>query len=123
MPIARTSKRPSTLLKPRSRSAAKTTKFGGQLVSSLKQATAYIRGEAKLRTYEYNIPDQIDVRALRERRGLSQAEFAGRYALNPRTVQEWEQRRAEPDAAIRAYLTVIDRNPEAVERALGGRPR
>jgi len=63
------------------------------------------------------------VRALRQRRGLSQAEFAGRYALNPRTVQEWEQGRAEPDAAIRAYLTVIDRNPEAVELALVGRVR
>jgi len=76
-----------------------------------------------LRSYEYNIPDRIDVRALRRRRGLSQAEFAGRYALNARTIQEWEQGRAEPDAAIRAYLTVIDRNPEAVELALGGRPR
>jgi putative transcriptional regulator len=38
--------------------------------------------------------------------------------LNPRTVQEWEQGRAQPDLATRAYLTVIDRNHEAVEEAL-----
>ena len=65
-----------------------------------------------------NIPEQIDVRAIRERIGLSQAQFAQIYALNPRTVQDWEQGRAEPDVAVRAYLTVIDRNPRAVRRAL-----
>jgi putative transcriptional regulator len=33
-------------------------------------------------------------------------------------VQEWEQGRAEPERAVRAYLQVIDRNPKAVEEAL-----
>ena len=69
------------------------------------------------------LDQRIDVRALRQRRGLSQAEFAGRYALNPRTLQEWEQGRTEPDVAIRAYLTVIDRDPQAVEKALAGGDR
>jgi putative transcriptional regulator len=69
------------------------------------------------------VPERIDVRAVRRRRGLSQAQFARRYALNPRTVQEWEQGRTEPDGAVRAYLTVIDRDSEAVERALAGTGR
>jgi len=60
----------------------------------------------------------VNVRALRQKIGLSQGEFAARYALNARTVQEWEQGRAEPDLATRAYLTVIDSNPKAVEDAL-----
>ena len=47
-----------------------------------------------------------------------QAEFSRRYALRPRSPQEWEQGRRRPESAVRAYLTVIDRNPEAVEKAL-----
>jgi len=49
---------------------------------------------------------------------LSQAEFSRRYALSPRSLQEWDQGRRRPESAVRAYLTVIDRNPEAVEKAL-----
>jgi hypothetical protein len=36
----------------------------------------------------------------------------------PRSLQEWEQGRTRPESAVRAYLTVMDRNPEAVEKAL-----
>ena len=36
----------------------------------------------------------------------------------PRSLQEWEQGRRRPESSVRAYLTVIDRNPEAVEKAL-----
>jgi len=41
-----------------------------------------------------------------------------RYALRLRSLQEWEQGRRRPESAVRAYLTVMDRNPEAVEKAL-----
>jgi hypothetical protein len=34
----------------------------------------------------------------------------------PRSLQEWEQGRRRPESAVRAYLTVMDRNPEAVEK-------
>jgi putative transcriptional regulator len=118
MPTVKTSKRRSTRLKLQSQKGGYTTKLGEELVKGLKQAAAHFRGETTLQSYEYNIPEHIDVRAVRERTGLSQAQFAGRYALNRRTVQQWEQGRAEPDVAVRAYLTVIDRNPKAVEEAL-----
>ena len=36
--------------------------------------------------------------------------------------QEWEQGRRRPESAVRAYLTVIDRNPEVVEKALVNKP-
>jgi hypothetical protein len=32
----------------------------------------------------------------------------------PRSLQEWER----PESAVRTCLTVMDRNPEAVEKAL-----
>jgi putative transcriptional regulator len=58
-------------------------------------------------------------RALR----LSQEEFAARYHIPLGTLRGWEQDRFEPDAAERAYLAVIAREPEIVRRALeGNRP-
>ncbi len=66
------------------------------------------------------VPPATDVRALRERLGLSQEEFAQRYMLSPRTVQDWEQRRREPSDAARVLLFAISRNHEAVEKALHG---
>lgn len=45
-------------------------------------------------------------------------DFADRYGFSARTVQEWEQGRAQPDRAVRANLTVIARDPKAVEEAL-----
>lgn len=65
-----------------------------------------------------NVPNLIDVRAIRDRLALSQGEFARAYGFSPRTLQDWEQGRYQPDSAVRAYLTVIDRNPRAVMDAL-----
>ena len=92
--------------------------MGKRLVRSLQQAAAHVRDEKELKSYEYRIPEHVDVRAIRNKIGISQAEFAARYALNRRTPQEWEQGRAEPDLSTRAYLTVIARNHKAVEDAL-----
>jgi len=87
-------------------------------VRGFEEATAHMRGEIRLRSRVIHVPEEVDVRALREESGLSQSQFAERYGFNPRTIQDWEQGRARPDGAVRAYLTVIKRNPRAVERAL-----
>ena len=119
MPTVSNSKKQSrTSKKPSPAAGQQMSKLGSELVKGLRQAAAHFRGDSTLRTYEYSIPEHIDVRTVRQKTGLSQGEFAARYALNLRTVQEWEQGRSEPDLATRAYLTVIDRNPQAVEEAL-----
>jgi len=60
----------------------------------------------------------MDVRVIRERTGLSQSDFARRYGFSKRTLQEWEQMRREPTGAARVLLTIIERIPKQVERAL-----
>jgi putative transcriptional regulator len=55
---------------------------------------------------------------IRHRMKLSQEEFAERFRIPLGTLRDWEQGRKEPDAAARAYLTVIGKNPEAVLAAL-----
>jgi putative transcriptional regulator len=49
---------------------------------------------------------------------MSQEEFAQHFGVNKRTVQDWEQGRRRPSGPARALLVVIDREPEAVHRAL-----
>ena len=49
---------------------------------------------------------------------MSQAEFARRFCINPRTLQEWEQGRRKPNATTPAYLAVITKNREVVLDAL-----
>ena len=57
-------------------------------------------------------------KSIRRALGLSQEEFAARYHIPVGTLRDWEQGRFEPDAAARAYLTVIARAPDIVRRAL-----
>jgi putative transcriptional regulator len=53
---------------------------------------------------------------------LTQEEFASRYHIPLGTLRDWEQGRAEPDQPTRAYLTLIARDPEHVNRMLNPRP-
>jgi len=62
------------------------------------------------------------VKVIRRALGLSQEEFAARFHIPLGTLRDWEQSRKEPDAAARAYLTVIARNPKAVSDALQSTP-
>lgn len=55
---------------------------------------------------------------IRRALGLSQEDFAAQFHIPLGTVRDWEQGRKEPDAAARAFLVVIAREPETVERAL-----
>lgn len=58
------------------------------------------------------------VRIIRRALKLSQEAFAARFRIPIGTLRDWEQGRKVPDAATRAYLTVIAREPDAVARAL-----
>src|SRR5665213_1312140 len=98
------------------RTNGKGTRLGRALVDGMTQVLAHVRGEIELKSY--TLPGAIDVKAIRKKVGMSQSEFASAFALNRRTLQEWEQGKTAPDNAVRAYLTVIDRNPAAVVEAL-----
>jgi DNA-binding transcriptional regulator YiaG len=63
-------------------------------------------------------PPQSDVRRVRERLGLSQAEFALRFGLELATVQNWEQGRYRPDPAAQLALKIIDSHPDVVDAVM-----
>jgi len=55
---------------------------------------------------------------IRRALNLTQEEFALRYHIPPGTLWDWEQGRSQPDQPARAYLTLIARDPEHVNRML-----
>ena len=57
-------------------------------------------------------------RIIRRALDLTQEEFAARYRIPIGTLRDWEQGRAEPDQPTRAYLTLIARDPDHVNRIL-----
>jgi putative transcriptional regulator len=59
------------------------------------------------------------VRRVRARSGLSQNRFAKQYRISVGRLRDLEQGRTKADSALLAYLAVIDREPDAVNRALG----
>ena len=63
----------------------------------------------------------VDVKRVRERFGLSQAEFAIRFGFEIDTVQNWEQGRNVPDQPTQLLLKVIETYPEDVEKVLTGK--
>ena len=58
------------------------------------------------------------VKALRQRLGMTQVEFAEAFRLPVSTLRDWEQYRSTPDAPARALLRAIDRDPETMRRLL-----
>jgi len=87
--------------------------------AGLVEALAIARGEADPSTYRIHVPDEVDVKAIRKKFGMTQNAFAERFGFSMARLRDWEQGRSHPDGALRAYLLVIDRKPDAVKEALG----
>jgi putative transcriptional regulator len=93
------------------------TEFGRELVASMEEAAAILRGE-KEPARVHLPPGAVDVRAIRERLGLSRPAFAERFGLAVAAVRDWEQGLRRPDPAARVLLLVIARTPDAVAEAV-----
>lgn len=71
-----------------------------------------------LETIAHRLRRVVNVLHLRRRLGLTQQEFADRYDLPAKFVDDLETRRILPNAAARALLTAIDRDPETMAALL-----
>ena len=95
------------------------TQVGRELEEALGEVLAHVRGDVDLSCRIVDDPAASRILAVRKRLKLSRQKFADRFGLDARALQDWEQGRRVPDRAARVLLTVIDREPEAVVRALG----
>lgn len=92
---------------------------GAKILAGMRQAADYAKGQkVKVRQTVVKTPANVDVKAIRERLGLSQAEFAHRFGFTTDSVQNWEQGHRKPQGPARVLLKVIEKQPEAVMLAL-----
>jgi putative transcriptional regulator len=93
------------------------TKFGQELIESMRQAAKHAGGKRArgLRVTKVAIPD---VRALRRSLRMSQHRFSAAYRIPLPTLKNWEQGRRHPDAPAAAYLLAIKRRPKEVMEAV-----
>jgi putative transcriptional regulator len=83
-----------------------------ELVASLKEGGAILRGEAPA-SCSFTM-DRLDIKRLRERYNLTQREFAALLGISVRTLRNWEQGRRVPEGPARVLLQVAAKHPEAV---------
>jgi len=89
-----------------------------KIMQGIKEAGAYLDGSADKSRYRVHVPEKIDVRKIRRRLGLSQEAFAQKYGFALSAVRDWEQGRRTPVRSARILLKIVDKEPEAVSRAL-----
>lgn len=92
--------------------------FGDALVEGLREAAAWKRGELALETLRIDPMPPARIQAIRRTVARSAREFEARFGIPAATINNWEQGRRAPDPAARALLMVIEREPDAVLRAL-----
>ena len=93
------------------------SKGGESILRGAREALAFARGEAT-EGFVVHAPTDIDVRAIRKGLGLTQEGFARRFGFSLSAVRDWEQHRRRPESSARILLRVIEREPDAVIRAL-----
>ncbi len=108
-------------LKPVAKKAVRTRKgqtVGESIIEGLEQAISWTRGERDDVCVTLVHVPEVNVREVRAKFGLSQAQFANKFGFPPATLRNWEQGRSRPDAPARVLLAVIAMHPEAVEDVL-----
>jgi putative transcriptional regulator len=62
-----------------------------ELLEAMREAAEIAEGKAQpAAVHHFPLQLDVDVRAVRTGTGLSRAEFARRFALDPRALQDWE---------------------------------
>ena len=91
--------------------------FFAELVASVKQGGAILRGE-KEASHTFQL-DWLDIKHIREGYHLTQAQFAAMLGISVSTLRNWEQGRRVPEGPAMVLLRVAAKHPAAVLDAIG----
>ena len=87
-----------------------------QMMNGLNDVEAFLAGEQE--GFKAHVPQEVDVKAIRNRLGMTQARFSNTFGFSLDAIKHWEGGRRTPESPARTLLTVIDKNPAAVLTAL-----
>ena len=83
----------------------------------LEQAIRHRKGK-RVAGLKLHVPPPVDVKAVRERTGLTQEQFAATFAIGLGALRHWERGDRKPRGAALVLLNVIASDPQAVLRSV-----
>lgn len=87
-----------------------------ELMASAQEMDDIVKGQKQpARSVEFPEPE---VKAIREKMGVSQDKFAVILGVSKRTVENWEQGRRHPTGAARSLLKIVEADPQHALKAL-----
>jgi putative transcriptional regulator len=89
-----------------------------KIKAGIDEAANYLNGGADKSKYRVHVPTRVNVKKIRAQLGLSQESFAETYGFALSAVRDWEQGRRQPERSARILLKVVEKEPDAVTRAL-----
>lgn len=90
------------------------------LSKGLEEALAFANGDTSgARVHEVSVA-HVNVAEVRQRTGLSQAEFARSIGVAKGTLLNWEHGRRHPTGPAQVLLALIAKNPSVVQDLLRG---
>ncbi|MER9643206.1 helix-turn-helix domain-containing protein [Mesorhizobium sp. M0239] len=97
------------------------TKFGADLIQAMSEALAHAQGKdvPGMQAHAVDV-GTVDAKAIRKRLDLTQDQMATVLGTSPSGYRKWEQGKRQPSGAARTLLRIMEREPEAVLRALTG---
>lgn len=88
------------------------------ILNGLTDALNFAKGKTDdAKVYRVRVKD-INVRELRERLDLTQAQFAETFGVSCETLRSWEQGKRKPEGPAKVLLNVIAHDPKCVFEAL-----
>ncbi len=84
---------------------AKPRDIGAEILQGLRELKRGVYGRITV------VPN---VAKIRDKTGLSQAQFAKLLGVSARTLQDWEQGRRAPSGAARTLLLIAAKNPQSL---------
>jgi putative transcriptional regulator len=96
-------------------------KLFDELMEGIDAMRQHREGRITLRSYEVEDqpPLEVDaelIRDTRERMNVSRVVFARRLRVSARTLENWEQGRARPNAQAAALILMVRKFPDTLER-------
>ncbi|RWO99788.1 helix-turn-helix domain-containing protein [Mesorhizobium sp.] len=100
------------------------TKFGVDLIQAMSEALAHAQGKdvPGMQVHAVDI-GTVDAKSIRKKLDLTQDQMATVLGTSPSGYKKWEQGKRQPSGAARTLLRIMEREPEAVLRALSAEYR
>ena len=96
---------------------AKRTALGFEIEAGLKEVLAHRQGKISLEGRVVEDMPAARVKAIVRKVAKNPKDFERKFGVPARTIEGWEQNK-KIDVTGRVLLTVIERDPDAVEKAL-----